>query len=188
MLAAKADLAERLRVVAERKGLTLYALLNEMIETILSVEEEKIDFHKVFEEYRGSRNARELGFILVSEKLLYELIDLCFTSGFEGRLKDSWFEAGLWFSKYVGVGEEASTGEVLLKARSLLWNISELRFEENRGEAELICFSPRFTLNYTILLESFLRGVLKGLGFEVSSSEVDRGFIRLKAKMKVKDA
>lgn len=180
MLAARVDLADRLKALAEVRGVTVYSMLNDILESILEMEERGLSVKRLLDEYRSIDYGRRSGFTPIPENLLYELIDLCFDSGFSDKLRRSWFEAGLWLSKYVSAS--SNIDESIRIIARLIWNLSEFRFERRDGEAVLLCFSSRSTLNYSLLLESLLRGILVGLGFDILDSEVDKGFIRIEAK------
>jgi hypothetical protein len=181
VLAARVDLADKLKALAESRGVTVYSMLNDILESVLEIEEAGLSIRRLIDEHRSVDYGRSVGFTPIPETLLYELVDLCFELGFSERLRRSWFETGLWLSKYIAVS--SSIDESVSILRSLIWNISEFRFERRGGEAVLLCFSSRSTLNYSLLLESLLRGVLEGLGFKVMGSEVDKGFIRIRVEV-----
>ncbi|MEM2739346.1 MAG: hypothetical protein QXQ29_00890 [Candidatus Bathyarchaeia archaeon] len=182
MLAARVDLADKLKAIAESRGVTVYSMLNDMLESILEIEKESLSVKRLLDEYRSMDYGRRSGFTPIPENLLYELIDVCFESGFSDKLRRSWFETGLWLSKYVSAA--SSVDESISILSRLMWNLSEFKFERRGGEAVLLCFSSRSTLNYSLLLESLLRGILVGLGFDVLDSEVDKGFIRIRIEVK----
>lgn len=182
MLAARVDLADRLKALAEGRGVTVYAMLNDILESILEVEEGGLSVKRLLDEYKAVDYGRRSGFTTIPENLLYELVDLCFELGYSDKLRKSWFETGLWLSKYLSAS--SSMDESIHVLSRLMWNISEFRFEKRDGEAILLCFSSRFTLNYSLLFESLIRGVLAGLGFDILDSEVDKGFIRIRIEVK----
>ncbi|MCX8161958.1 MAG: hypothetical protein N3E44_03060 [Candidatus Bathyarchaeota archaeon] len=182
MLAARVDLADRLKALADGRGVTVYSMLNDILESILEIEEGGLSVRRLLDEYRSIDYGRRSGFTPIPENLLYELIDLCFESGFSDRLRKSWFETGLWISKYLSAA--SSIDEPISVLSRLMWNISEFKFEKRDSGAILLCFSSRFTLNYSLLLESLLRGILVGLGFDKLDSEVDKGFIRIRIEVK----
>lgn len=180
--AARADLLDRLSEVASKRGYSLYSLVNDIFEAFLSVDEAGVRFEEVLEGYKVLKRARECGFVLQLESLLYEMVDLAYRSAGSEVLK-RWFEAGAWFAKrwFAKKREGELWRELSRELKSLLWNIEEVEVEVLGERVSISIFSPRFSEPYTISLASFLEGCLSALNYKVTSKEVLRGKIFVEA-------
>lgn len=179
---ARGDLLERLGKVAEERGSSLYALVNEIFEMFLMAEEADVNFKSVLKDYVAVKRAKDAGFILELESLCYEMADIAYDSARDRTIK-SWFEAGVWFAKrYVsGLGGGVLWEDFKRDLEAVLWNAQELEVRRNGDRIFLRVMSPRFTSAYTALLAAFFEGCFSALGYKVDVCEVFRGRILLEA-------
>lgn len=178
---AREDLLDSLAKIAEQKGYSLYAFVNEVFELVLKAEEMGLDLRRIFDERGVLENAKRAGFILGLESLWYNLSDLAYERARSRALKD-WFEAGVWFARrYTTTGSLMDPIEALWRdLKVFMWNISHFDIDQSDVEISIRVLSPRFSEGYTSLLASFLEGMLSGLGFKTVEREVFRGNIRLR--------
>ncbi|MEM2163911.1 MAG: hypothetical protein QXR62_05770 [Candidatus Bathyarchaeia archaeon] len=179
---AREDLLERLSGVAQDRGCSLYALINEIFEAFLMAEESNINLRGVLEDYVAFKRARDAGFILELESLCYEMADIAYESARDKAVK-SWFEAGVWFAKrYIsGLGGAILWEDFKRDLKVVLWNTQELEVRMDGDRILLRVISPRFTSAYTIFLASFFEGCLSALGYKIDAREVFKGRILLEA-------
>lgn len=180
--AARGDLLDRLSKIASEKGYSLYALVNEVFEMFLRVEEANINFREVLECYAAVKRAREVGFILELESLCYDMADLAYRNAKSEAVR-RWFEAGVWFAKrYSASTAEGDFWESFSRdLKTLLWNIEEFEVNGGGNKVSVSILSPRFSEAYTVLFASFLEGCLAALGYKSTSKEIFRGRIFLEA-------
>ena len=184
MLAAREDLADKMSAIALQRGLTLFSLLNELLEVAIKVEDMGISLKEAVDAYELTKEAQDASFTLVLESLLYDTSDLAFENANQAALK-TWFDAGVWVAKrYVarGVKDPLSAYEQELKFFG--WNISSFNFDRSGQDISIRIVSPRFSKNFTVLLNNYLLGILDASGYEVTFNEVGRGNIRLEAFLK----
>lgn len=179
---AREDLLERLSGIAQERGCSLYALVNEIFEAFLKAEESNINFRGVLEDYVAFKRARDAGFILELESLCYEMADIAYENARDKAIK-SWFEAGVWFAKRYtsGLGGDILWEDFKRDLKAVLWNTQELEVREDEDRIFLRVISPRFTSAYTIFLASFFEGCLSALGYKVDIREVFKGRILFEA-------
>ncbi|MGE5188321.1 MAG: hypothetical protein ACM3JE_04770, partial [Betaproteobacteria bacterium] len=179
MLAAREDLADQMSAIAAQRGLTLFSLVNELLEVAIKVEDMGISLKEAVDAYELTREAQNASFTLVLESLLYDTSDLAFEKASPEALK-IWFDAGVWVAKrYIarGVKDPLSVYEQELKVFG--WNISSFTFDRNGQDVSIRIVSPRFSKNFTVLFNSYLLGILSGSGYGETFNEVGRGNIRL---------
>jgi len=176
---ARADLIDQLGKVAETKGYSLYALVNEIFELVLKAEELGLDLRRIFEERGVLEKAKSAGFILGLESLWYSMTDLVYEKA-KNRVLKEWAEAGLWLAKRYATSCSTDPIEDLKRdLRAFIWNASQFIIEVEGEGISVRILSPRFSEGYSFLLAALLEGLLNGLGFEVVEREVFRGNIRL---------
>jgi hypothetical protein len=184
MLAAREDLADKMSAIAAARGLTLFSLVNELLEVAIKVDDMGISIRETVDAYELTREAQNSSFTLVLESLLYDTADIATEKANQETLK-IWFDAGVWVARrYIARGENDPLGVYEREVKVFGWNISSFTMERSRQKVAIRMVSPRFSKNYTVLFNRYLMGILKGSGYEVTFNEVGRGNIRLEATFK----
>ncbi|MCW4003795.1 MAG: hypothetical protein NWE95_07785 [Candidatus Bathyarchaeota archaeon] len=178
---AREDLLNRLGEVAKERGSSLYELVNETFELVITSQNLGLNLKKIVDSRKRLEDARALGFILGLESLWYEMADLAYEKGKRQALK-SWFDAGVWFAtRYVTGNGDSPLLAFKNDLAGLTWNVPEFVLEDNYDRVSVRVTSPRFTESYTILFSAFLEGAMKAFGYKIDSRDVSRGVIRLEA-------
>ena len=184
MLAAREDLADKMSAIAAARGLTLFSLVNELLEVAIKVDDMGISIRETVDAYELTREAQNASFTLVLESLLYDTADIATEKANEETLK-TWFDSGVWVARrYIARGERDPLGAYEREVKVFGWNISSFTMERTGQKVAIRMVSPRFSKNYTELFNRYLMGILKGSGYEVTFNEVGRGNIRLEATFK----
>ena len=174
LLAARVDLADKVSEIASRKG-TLYDYVNEVLEQAIRAEELGVTLRKVLDDRWLIKSARDAGFILVPEKILYELAeDACKSMGKE-RLLALWYETGEWYGKYYDDLERFVDA-----VKKYFWDVIELSVSEDDDQVMLTCLSSRFSEVYTELFGKFLEGALNVLGYSLREGDISKGIIHMR--------
>lgn len=180
MLAAREDLVDRISEVAKRKGLTLFSMINDLLEMALEVNEMGMSLEELLEVYRVVKSARKIGFTLVLESLLYDLAELAYREAREEMLKKS-FEAGFWLAKRYAASSPDPISEFEKDLKEFTWNVSELTIEKLERKLSINILGPRLPEPYVALLASFIEGALKAFSYDVVEKETSRGILRIEA-------
>jgi len=184
MLAAREDLADKMSAIAAARGLTLFSVINELLEVAIKVEDMGISLRETVDAYELTREAQNSSFTLVLESLLYDTADLATEKANSETLK-TWLDAGVWVARrYLARGEKDPLGAYEREVKVFGWNISSFTLNRVGQKVAIRMVSPRFSKNYTVLFSRYLMGILKGSGYEVTFNEVGRGNIRLEATFK----
>ncbi len=184
MLAAREDLADKMSAIAAQRGLTLFSLVNELLEVAIKVDDMGISLRETVDAYELTREAQNASFTLVLESLLYDTADLATEKANSETLK-TWLDAGVWVARrYMARGEKDPLGAYEREVKVFGWNISSFTLDRTGQKVAIRMVSPRFSKNYTLLFSRYLMGILKGSGYQVTFNEVGRGNIRLEATFK----
>ncbi|MFW6117779.1 MAG: hypothetical protein ACOC6G_04255 [Thermoproteota archaeon] len=182
MLAAQEDLANQLKKIADRRGTTLYALTNQLIRHTVKMDELDLTFEKAVREGEVLQAAKNTGFILCPENLLYEVMDGVYEDE-EGWLAEKWYESGEWCGKYYHVKHpDDPLKQFMEDMHNFFWNVTELKTLTNSDQKEmgLQCLIPRFPKSYAVLFTSFLEGALNSMGYQCDDTTVTKGIIKIK--------
>lgn len=184
MLAARDDLADKMGKVAEQRGFTLFAMINDLLDLALKVDGMGITLKEAVDAYELTKEVRDASFTLVLESLLYDNAEIAYEADSAKTLK-TWFDAGLWVARrYIARGVKDPLGAYERELKVFGWNVLGVTIERSGQGVSIRILSPRFSKTYTILFNRYLEGILEGCGYEVSFNEVGRGNIRLEAVLK----
>ncbi|MEM3798388.1 MAG: hypothetical protein QXY74_08175 [Candidatus Bathyarchaeia archaeon] len=187
MLAAREDLVNRISNVANRRGFTLFDMLNDLLELAVKVDGMGLSLRDVVGEYGLVKAAKDAGFVLGLESLWYEMAELAYNKA-KGKALKSWFEAGVWLAKRYATSDTADPLEAFKKdLKAFTWNAPEFTIEKAENKISIRLISPRFPESYTLLFTSFLEGALETFNYEIVEKEVSKGNIRLEAVWKGAD-
>jgi len=178
---AREDLLDRLSKVAEAKGYSLYALVNEIFEIALKIDDLGLDLRRIVEERSVLERAKRAGFILGLENLFYGMADIAFSRA-RNKAIETWYEAGVWFAKCYTTSLYSNPLEALKRdLESFIWN-ANFTMDWDDETLTVKVMSPRFTEAYTFLLSAFFEGAFYALNYRVVEREVFKGNIQLTAR------
>ena len=183
MLVANEELAKQLVQIAEKRGQTLFSLLNEILEQALRVYNKGLTLKPVLDEWERAKAIEEAGFVHVIKNLWIDVVDTAFSLGNRRSLLKKWRETGHWYGKFFAAKNTENPLSNLKDFFSgLTWGASEFVIELDKEEGLIRCISVDFPKSYTELLSSFFEGILEALGYECTSKDVSEGLIRIMFK------
>ena len=182
-MAAREDLVEKIKNLAKKKNLTLYALFNETLEQVLKVEETEKTLTEIVDEYKTFKMVKEAGFILTPSNFIYSILEKTFKDE-EKNLTKIWFENGEWFGKYCKTMFPNKNHQKFLEKilNTIFWDLSDCTINKNNDEISIKCVSSRYTFSYTHLLVSFILGMMKPYNYQLTKKDVSRGIVALTFK------
>ncbi len=164
LLAARADLAERLSEEARKRGSTVYGYLNEIIQGVLQVGGEKA-FSELVETNKAMQLAKMLGLVL-APPALWNSCDV---------IEDDAENTGRNAALYLKNVEGNATKSIESFIRSLCWNASffSLKIEEYKATLQVV--GHDVPDKQMIFILSAARGALSTLGYVETDRVVSRG-------------
>jgi hypothetical protein len=179
---ARADLLERLSEMAEKRGYTLTATVNEIFEKALKADAMSISVVSLVEEGAILDAARKAGFILGLESLWHGMIELAYRKARDEASK-MWFEAGVWLAKRYTTGDYK---DPLLAFKQDLetfaMNVYEFNLQRVGKLLRVSIIGPSFPESYAFFLLRFLEGALETFGYKMVEGEALKGLVRLEAR------
>jgi len=164
LMAARADLAEKMAAQARKRGSTLYAYTNEILEGVLGLEAER-PFHEFVEFYRALELARTLGLVLAPPALWDGADDM----------EEEAEKLGVNAALYIKNREENPQRSVEAFLRALIWNASifSLQLEEYTARLEVVGQNiPDEQMEFFL---SAAGGALSVLGYHETSRSTNSG-------------
>ncbi len=174
MLAARLDLADKIMDIAAHKG-TLYDYVNDILEQAIRAEDLGLSFKDVLDDRWMIKTARDAGFIVIPEKIAYDLTEISYKRVGREKMSAIWYETGQWYGHYYGDLRKLETA-----VKRYFWDVSRFNVSEEGTNVALSCLSSKFSTTYTELFSKFLEGAMNALGCSLSQSEVSKGIINLK--------
>ena len=179
MLAAEEDLANKVTELAERRGLTVYQTVNDILEQALRAEEGGLSLREAVDRRSDMEQAKGMGLTFTVEPLYYKVIDLAYSKDKE-KVLDLWREMGLWYGKYFKSRKDEPI-KALTAALGYLTQGSQFAVERDKGEDLTVsCISERFTAGYTHSFITFIEAAFQVLGYKVLENEMTRGIIKIR--------
>ncbi|PIU52076.1 hypothetical protein COS91_01180 [Candidatus Desantisbacteria bacterium CG07_land_8_20_14_0_80_39_15] len=183
MLAAKEDLVDKVSEIASRRKLSLFALTNEALEQVVEFDRLGMRLGEIADGHKVLKAAKDAGFALVPEALLYDTMDKAYREN-KNWMLEKWVDSGEWCGKYYSVKNAEDKLKRLEKdMQAFFWNARDFVLTQNGDDEVLVrCTSPRFSESYATFLSAFLEGALNALGYECAQKDVVKGFMQLKFK------
>jgi hypothetical protein len=173
------DLINRLSEIAKERGHSLYETVNEIFELAISSHDLGLALKRIVDERHLVEMARQSGFTLGLESLWYEMADLSYDAK-KRQVMKSWFDAGVWFAKRYTTSNVSDPMANFSRDLALFtWNTPEFRIDRTRMDVSVRIMSPRFSVSYTYLFASFIEGALQTFGYNIVTSDIKQGTIRL---------
>ena len=179
MLAAEEDLANKVAQLAEKRGLTIYQTVNDILEQAIRAEGEGVNLKEALDRRSDMVRARDMGLTFTVEHLYYQVVEAAYSDD-KQKIEDLWKEMGFWYGKYFkGKGDDPARD--LTEALRFLTYGSQFTAEKGRGdELTVSCINERYTRGYTQVFASFIKAAYEVLGYRVKDNESSRGIIKIK--------
>jgi hypothetical protein len=179
---ARADLLERLSEMAEKRGYTLTATVNEIFEKALKADAVSVSVDSLVEEKAILNAAREAGFTLGLESLWHGMTELAYRKARDEASK-IWFEAGVSLAKRYTTGDyDDPLSAFKDDLEKFTLNTAELNIQRIGNLVKINITSPNFPESYAFFMSRLIEGALKTFGYKVVESETLRGFMRIQAE------
>jgi hypothetical protein len=178
MLAAQEDIANRIVDLAQRKDMTVYQTVNDILEQALRVEELGMSLRQVVDERWVLERAQETGFTFTIEQLLYRVVDEAYESDKE-KYTVIWREMGHWYGKYYKAKHEKPLDAFREALELFTIGTSEYTLESNNRDLIFSFIGEKLTPGYIELFCVFIEELLTVLGFKLKVKEINRGIIKL---------
>ena len=181
MLAAQEDIANRIVDLANRKDMTVYQTVNDILEQALRVEELGMSLKQVVDERWMLERAQETGFTFTIEQLLYRIVDEAYESDKE-KYTEIWREMGHWYGKYYQAKHDDPM-EAFREALELFTlGTSEYNLENSNRNLTFSFIGEKLTPGYIELFSVFIEELLSVFGYKLKAKEINRGIIKLELR------
>jgi len=174
LMAARADLAERAAATAKRKGMTLYAYLNEVLESALMLDEQQ-----------PSTSAKERGTIQAATHLARTLgmvlapSDLWKRSSVTPAEEEDWAQLGLSAGTYLSSIDHGAEllGELL---KLLSWNATMYTFAIDANGVRLETMGKDISDNQAKFIATLADHAMRALGYRLLQRSHSRGIVTMR--------
>ncbi len=177
--AAEAEIGDAFVQMAQKKNLTLYNLLNDMLKKAVELDQAGISLQEAIREFRVLRTSQEIGFIAVPEKLWYETVEIAHRAD-PARTSNRFAEAGEWIGKY-SLAKSGGQNQVehLIQCLSPLTHYSSDFSSEGNEIVRLRCVDHQYSALYADSFATLLSRAFEKIGYQTSSRNVSKGMLLL---------
>lgn len=178
MLAAEENLANRVAKIAEKRGVTVYQTVNDMLEQALRAEEQGLTLKEAVDRGDKLDRAREMGLTFTVEHLYYQIIESAYSKD-KLMIRDLWRDMGFWYGKYF-MGKGTEPVKTLTDALIFLTYGSQFLIEQGKKSQMIInCINEKYTKGYMEVFSVFIESAFGVLGYKTIENYTDRGMIRI---------
>ena len=181
MLAAQEDIANKIVELAQRKDMTVYQTVNDILEQALRVEGLGMSLRQVVDERWMLERAQETGFTFTIEQLLYRTVDEAYESD-KKKYTKIWREMGHWYGKYYQTKHDEPMAAFREALELFTLGTSEYNLDNNNRDLTFSFLGEKLTPGYIELFSVFIEELLSVLGYKLVEKEINRGIIKLEMK------
>jgi len=179
MLAAEEDLANRVAQLAEKRGLTVYQTVNDILEQALRAEGQGVNLKEALDRRGDMARARDMGLTFTVEHLYYQVVDAAYGED-RDKIHDLWRDMGFWYGNYFK-SKSGDPVKELTDALGFLTHGSQFTAEKGKGdELTVSCINEHYTRGYTEVFATFIEAAFSVFGYKKLENEASRGIIKLR--------
>ena len=178
MLAAQEDIANEIVGLANRKDMTVYQTVNDILEQALRVDKMGFTLEEVVEERWMLERAREIGFTFTIEHLLYLTVDSAYGEN-PKKFSDIWREMGHWYGKYFQSKHEDPMEAFRAALDLFTIGTAEYSLDAKSRIISLSFIGEKLTPGYTDLFSEFIEELLSVLGYKLKDKELLKGILKM---------
>lgn len=188
VLVAREDLVNAFSLVAKKRGSTLYALTNEVLEQALRADSMGVSLREVLDVYEIMRANRSAGQTLISIEVLVAMTSKLDPKSYE-EVEKLWRESGRWYGEYLTIRFRDSFKDSSSKLQQLekflkevRWELVDLVLHQEGDGIRVRCVSPQLPVEVMRFLSAFIEGVLEAFGYITERRNIFKGIIDIYAK------
>lgn len=178
MLAAQEDIANKIVELANRKDMTVYQTVNDILEQALRVEGIGLSLTQVVDERWMLERAQEIGFTFTIEQLIYRIVDAAYEEDPE-RFTGIFKEMGHWYGKYFQAKHDEPIGALRDSLELFCLGNTEYSLEQTSRRLTLSFIGERLSAGYTELFSVLMEEILLVLGFKMNGKEIRKGILKM---------
>jgi len=178
VLAAQEDIANKIVELANRKDMTVYQTVNDILEQALRVEGIGLSLKQVVDERWMLERAQEIGFTFTIEQLLYQIVDAAYEEDPE-RFTGIFKEMGHWYGKYFQAKHDEPVGALRDALELFTLGNTEYSLDQTPKKLSLSFIGERLSPGYTELFSVLMEEILLVLGFKLNGKEIRKGILRM---------
>jgi hypothetical protein len=179
MLAAQENIANEIVELAQRKDMTVYQTVNDILEQALRVDKMGFTLAEVVEERWMLERAREIGFTFTIEHLLYLTVDASFEES-PDKFRQIWREMGHWYGKYFHAKHEDPINAFEAALELFTIGSTEYNMEAKNRNISISFLGDKLTSGFSNLFSEFLEALLEVLGYQLKEKELRKGILKMK--------
>ncbi|MHA1299720.1 MAG: hypothetical protein ACTSO9_09815 [Candidatus Helarchaeota archaeon] len=186
-VAINKSIADKLSEIAKKEGMTLFSLINEVLEAEIFAHDAKLGrCSKIVHTYQNFSIIKDIGMSFIPYKLLNVINKHAFQTEGKDEIIQEWYKYGQWLANYTKIrfpNKEIETIEEV--SRNIFWQKTEFQIikrpsEKNPREVELRIFGQQLEFEYMECISSVYEGIFHELNFKTVKKDVSEGIAHIK--------
>ncbi|MHA1299719.1 MAG: hypothetical protein ACTSO9_09810 [Candidatus Helarchaeota archaeon] len=185
-IAVNKEIAAKLAEIAKKEGMTLFSLINEILETAIYAHETNLGkCAEIINNYEDLMIAKDIGMIFTPLKLENMVNKLAFQTEGWDQLLNEWYNWGKWIANYTKVRYAGKELEMISKVnKTIFWTSTEIEIKtipdkKEPREIELRIFGQELELEYLECIVNAFEGIFHEFGFKTDKKEITEGICLL---------
>jgi hypothetical protein len=180
LIVVPTDLADTLKIIAGRIGVGLPEYIEEALTQAVLADKEGASLKETVDLLKMINIHKDAGSQIISRSDLNTIINQMPKRKIK-LLEKIWLNSGSWYGNYLKTRLDLESIIQFLETDLLLtWSLDDVIIERNDVELILKCVSFNQTEASTNLLQQYLSGLMKALGFRETDKIVLRGLINIR--------
>ncbi|MFX0139202.1 MAG: hypothetical protein ACFFDN_36510 [Candidatus Hodarchaeota archaeon] len=175
--------------IAKKEGMTLFSLINEILETAIFAHEVKLGkLSELIKNYQDLMLAKDMGMVLVPLKLENLVNKLAFQTDGWDELLTNWYGYGKWIANYTKVRFPQNRLKIFESVnKTLYWTNTEFEIkytpdDQDPDDIELRIFGQDLEIEYLECIVSAYEGIFHEFKYKTTKKEISQGICLLSLK------
>ena len=185
-IAVNKEIAEKLADLAKDEGMTLFSLINEILEGEIYAHEQKLGHSsKIIKKFQNLMIAKDIGMSFIPVKLLNLVHKHGLASEGRDEILQEYYNYGKWLAQYSKIrfpGKELET--ITAVSKNLFWQKTEFQIikrpkKENPNELEIRLFGQQLELEYIECIVSIYEGIFSQFDYKTLKKNISEGIAHI---------
>lgn len=165
--------------IAREEGKTIYRYISDILEQAIRAYGMKYEIRNVLDEYEIFEIHEKAGSTMVFQEIVDFSLEKLFSEEQDLLLNLS-YKKGRWYGTYLKLKFEDALVSFIRLLKVGRFNLSEVIAKITQEYIEIKCVLDSISHARTLMLKSFIEGVMNSLGYDVKDEDCFQGIIRLR--------
>ena len=185
-IAVNKEIAEKLAEIAKNEGMTLFSLINEILEGEIYAQEQKLGHSaRIVKKFENLMIAKDIGMSFIPVKLLNLAHKHALSSEGRDEILQEYYNYGRWLANYSKIRFPGIELEIITDvSKNLFWQKTEFQIikkpsKDNPKEVEVRLFGQQLELEYIECIVSIYEGIFHQFNYKTTKKDISEGIAHI---------